>query len=96
MYVSYVPGIPTTWNYSRNILHYTASNLWDWKFESKLSLSSDRVIDACIFFIKIASFLYRLVITKEVIFLLELNIVPRFPQYFSKALSGSLVSFEAQ
>lgn len=49
MYVSYVPGIPTTWNYSRHILHYSASNMWDWKFESILNLSSDRVIDACIY-----------------------------------------------
>ncbi len=52
MYVSYVPGIPTTWNYTRHILHYTSSNLWDWKFESILPLSSDRVIDACVYEIK--------------------------------------------
>lgn len=49
MYVSYVPGIPTNWNYIRYILHYTADNLWSWKFESVLPLSSDRVIDACVF-----------------------------------------------
>ncbi|WP_236354726.1 family 43 glycosylhydrolase [Konateibacter massiliensis] len=49
MYVSYVPGIPTSWNYTRHILHYTAKNMWDWKFESKLNLSSNRVIDACIY-----------------------------------------------
>lgn len=49
MYVSYVPGIPTTWNYTRHILHYTSLNLWDWQFESILPLSSDRVIDACVY-----------------------------------------------
>lgn len=49
MYVSYVRGIPTTWNCPRTILHYTSTNLWDWKFEAPLKLSSDRVIDACVF-----------------------------------------------
>lgn len=49
MYVSYVPGIPTDWNYPRHIIHYTSSDLWNWKFESVLPLSSDRVIDACVY-----------------------------------------------
>lgn len=48
MYVSYVRGVPHDWNHKRNILHYTSYNLWDWQFESKLNLSSDRVIDACV------------------------------------------------
>lgn len=52
MYVSYVPGIPTNWNYTRHIIHYTSSDLWNWNFESVLPLSSDRVIDACIYEIK--------------------------------------------
>lgn len=52
MYVSYVPGIPTNWNTTRHILHYTAVNMWSWHFESKLQLSSDRVIDACVYEIK--------------------------------------------
>lgn len=52
MYVSYVPGVPTNWNYNRYILHYTATDLWNFKFESKLNLSSDRVIDACVYEIK--------------------------------------------
>ena len=52
MYVSYVQGIPSSWEYPRAILHYTSLNLWDWKFESKLSLSSERVIDACVFRLK--------------------------------------------
>jgi hypothetical protein len=49
MYCSYVRGIPTDWNWGRNIVHYTSDNLWDWKMESVLKLSSDRMIDACVF-----------------------------------------------
>jgi hypothetical protein len=49
MYVSYVPGIPTDWKWPRYILHYTSRDLWGWKFESKLPLSSEKVIDACVF-----------------------------------------------
>lgn len=52
MYVSYVPGVPTNWNSTRHILHYTAQNMWTWKFESILPLSSDRVIDACVYEIR--------------------------------------------
>ncbi len=49
MYVTFVRGIPDSWEgYSRAILHYTSKNLWDWEFQSKLKLSSDRVIDACV------------------------------------------------
>lgn len=48
MYVSYVRGIPSTWDCPRTILHYTSRDLWGWKLESPLSLSSDRVIDACV------------------------------------------------
>lgn len=48
MYVSYVQGIPTTWNRPRDIIHYTSENGWDWQMESKLALSSGRVIDACV------------------------------------------------
>ena len=49
MYVSYVPGIPADWNHPRYILHYTSKNLIDWNFESKLNLSSEKIIDACVF-----------------------------------------------
>lgn len=48
MYVSYIRGVPEDWNRPRNILHYTASNLWEFSFDSVLALSSDRVIDACV------------------------------------------------
>ncbi|BCJ95939.1 glycosyl hydrolase [Anaerocolumna cellulosilytica] len=49
MYVSYVKGIPTNWNWERHIVHYTADSMWDWNFESVLPLSSNRVIDACVY-----------------------------------------------
>ena len=48
MYVSYVKGIPQNYDCGRDILHYTSRDLWNWTFESKLNLSSDRVIDACV------------------------------------------------
>jgi len=48
MYVSYVPGVPHDWSGPRSIVHMTSPNLWDWQFQSKLSLSSDRVIDAAV------------------------------------------------
>ena len=49
MYVSYVRGVPVTWNWERHIVHMTSANLWDWSFEAILPLSSNRVIDACVF-----------------------------------------------
>ena len=48
MYVSYVRGVPTTWNFDRDMLHYTSGNLWDWKLQRRLQLSSHRVIDDCV------------------------------------------------
>lgn len=49
MYVSYITGIAVDWEYPRHILHYTADNMWEWKYEGALQLSSERVIDACVF-----------------------------------------------
>lgn len=49
MYLSYVPGVFADWNHPRWIIHLTSKNLINWKFESQLSLSSDRCIDACVF-----------------------------------------------
>ena len=48
MYVSYVSGVPHDWSGGRSILHYVSDNLWDWEFQSRLALSSERVIDACV------------------------------------------------
>ena len=52
MYVSYITGVPTDWQYPRHIVHYTADNMWEWQFESILQLSSHKVIDACVYQIK--------------------------------------------
>lgn len=49
MYLSYVQGVPTTWEYPRSIVYYTSGNLWDWNFEQVLALSSDKIIDACVY-----------------------------------------------
>ena len=49
MYVSYVPGVPIHWTGPRHIVHMTSKNLWNWTFESRLNLSSEKVIDACVF-----------------------------------------------
>lgn len=49
MYVSYITGVPVDWNWPRHIIHYTSYDLWNWKFESILDLSSDKVIDACVY-----------------------------------------------
>ena len=43
MYVSYITGVPTSWNFGRKILHYTSDNLWDWKFRGEATLGSERV-----------------------------------------------------
>ena len=49
MYVSYVRGVPAHWRCGRSIVHMTSANLWDWSFQSILPLSSQQVIDACVF-----------------------------------------------
>jgi hypothetical protein len=49
MYLTYVPGIFTDWNHPRDILHLTSADLLKWKYESTLKLSSDRVIDPCVY-----------------------------------------------
>jgi hypothetical protein len=50
IYVSYIQGVPDRWEgFGRDILHYTSPDLLKWTFCSRLELSSDRVIDACIY-----------------------------------------------
>lgn len=49
MFLTYVPGIFTDWNHPRTILHLTSSDLLNWKYESTLPLTNDRVIDASVF-----------------------------------------------
>ncbi len=48
MYCSYVPGVPVDWNEARFIVHYTSPDLWKWRCEGKVPLSSEKVIDACV------------------------------------------------
>ncbi|MGC8886536.1 MAG: glycosyl hydrolase [Verrucomicrobiia bacterium] len=44
-YISYVRGIPDSWKGTRDIVHYTSTNLIDWKYESIIVPGS---IDACV------------------------------------------------
>lgn len=44
-FISYVRGVPDTWAGTRDIIHYTSTNLFDWKFESIVAPGS---IDACV------------------------------------------------
>ncbi|CAN7389007.1 glycosyl hydrolase [Paenibacillus sp. LjRoot153] len=50
MYVSYIQGVPDRWagNLSQ-MLYYTSPDLLTWTFRSPVQLSSNRVIDACIY-----------------------------------------------
>ncbi|MYI75716.1 MAG: glycosyl hydrolase, partial [Acidobacteria bacterium] len=48
LYVSYVRGVPQDWSGPRAIVHLTSEDLWRWQYQSTLSLSSDRVIDAAL------------------------------------------------
>ncbi len=49
MFVSYVPRMHDDWSGNRYILHYTSDNLRDWKFEARIPLSSEGVIDPCVY-----------------------------------------------
>jgi hypothetical protein len=52
LFPSYVPGAAEThqnWGGERHILHYTSTDLWNWKFEQRVPLSSDYCIDATLF-----------------------------------------------
>ena len=49
MYLTYVPGIFNDWKHPRNIVHLTSKDLMNWKYESKLKLVNDKVIDASVY-----------------------------------------------
>ena len=50
MYVTYIRGVPQTWaGHERHILHYTSADMVQWTAHGKVCLSSDYVIDACVF-----------------------------------------------
>jgi Glycosyl hydrolases family 43 len=48
MFLTVVPGTFHDWNAPREIIHLTSEDLSNWKFQSKLNLSSDRTIDPCV------------------------------------------------
>lgn len=49
MYLTYVPGVFSDWKHPRHIVHLTSKDLLNWKYESKLKLVNDKVIDASVF-----------------------------------------------
>lgn len=48
MYLTFVPGIFNDWGHPRDIVHLTSEDGLSWEYQSKLELSSDRCIDACV------------------------------------------------
>ena len=49
MFLTVVPGIFSNWQHPREIVHLTSTDLLKWNYVSTLRLSSNRVIDACVF-----------------------------------------------
>jgi len=49
MFLAVVPGVFEDWQHPRTIVHLTSADLRDWKYDSALRFSSDRVIDPCLF-----------------------------------------------
>jgi hypothetical protein len=49
MFVVYIEGVRNHWGGVKRMAHYTAKNLWSWKFHSFLKLTSENVIDASLF-----------------------------------------------
>jgi hypothetical protein len=56
MFVSYIRGIHHLWKGARSILHYTSSDLMEWKLEKPIDLGSKGVIDPCILRLADSSF----------------------------------------
>ncbi|WNS44035.1 glycosyl hydrolase [Paenibacillus sp. MMS20-IR301] len=49
MYVSYIQGVPVVWaGHKRHLLHYTSPDLLNWSYQSRVQLSTEYVIDACV------------------------------------------------
>jgi hypothetical protein len=46
MFVVYIKGVRIHWGGKAQMAHYVSKNLWDWKFNGFLKLSSENVIDA--------------------------------------------------
>lgn len=50
MFVSYIRGVPDQWaGHPRTILHHVSDDLLTWEYLGAIPLSSDRVIDACVY-----------------------------------------------
>jgi hypothetical protein len=50
MFVTYIEGVPDRWEgHARSILHHVSDDLVSWEYRGVVPLSSDRVIDACVF-----------------------------------------------
>lgn len=50
MFVSYIRGVPEQWaGHARTILHHVSDDLVAWEYLGAVPLSSDRVIDACVY-----------------------------------------------
>ena len=50
MFVSYIRGVPDRWEgHARTILHHVSDDLRTWEYLGEIPLSSDRVIDACVY-----------------------------------------------
>jgi hypothetical protein len=49
MYLTYVPGTFSNWNYPREIVHLTSHDLLHWDYQSVLSLTNKKVIDASVY-----------------------------------------------
>jgi beta-xylosidase len=58
LFVVYIKGVHNDWGGQRHIVHFTSKNLWDWKYEGTLKLSSDYVIDPTLF--KLPNGMWRL------------------------------------
>lgn len=48
LFVAYIKGVRTSWGGQKHLVHFTSKDLWDWKYEGKLQLSSEDVIDSTI------------------------------------------------
>ena len=48
MFVVYIRGVRNHWGGNSQIMHFTSQDLWDWKVDKPLKLSSEKVIDATI------------------------------------------------
>lgn len=45
LFVSFIRGVPQSWSGERHIAHCTSTDLWNWAFESFLSLGTEYAID---------------------------------------------------